>query len=140
MRTAIIYIMLLMSSALNSQSIVDTIAPFEILNLKGVGSSLYGVFLEGRATGDEAALMAFNSFTLNMSSPKTDELTFCHELGHAKYILFHPDDASSVGDNLTGTYDDDDKNFMNSGTLPNPSSLDAANVRQYQWSKIHKNH
>ena len=59
------YILLLMSLALNSQSIVDTIVPFENLSLKGVGSSYHGVILITSADG---------SYTHRILNPYTNQV------------------------------------------------------------------
>jgi hypothetical protein len=76
--------------------------------------------------------------------------TYPHEIGHARYDLYHPDGTEmSNGDPDVGWEKDrlkfpapgDDRNFMRSGQ----SGLSSLNfykfiVRQYQWEKIHANH
>lgn len=92
----------------------------------------------GRATGDPNEFLSFNTFSLNAHFPDSDlHYTALHELGHAKYNLWHPDDNGGVqGDNLSSPVQNDSQyNFMHSNvnrTIP----IKDFRVRKYQWTKI----
>lgn len=74
-----------------------------------------------------------------INASNLSDLVFAHELGHAKYDLWHPDDIGGTNDdNLRSPVNFDDYNFMNSGFILNlTQALDVFIVRKYQWDQIH---
>ncbi len=86
--------------------------------------------------------------TLVISETQMKDWTVPHELGHAKFDLYHPDgspylpdgDEGWKKDKLKGKVTSDKYNFMNSGCLQNSfnTKLNDFRIRRYQWKKIEK--
>jgi hypothetical protein len=72
--------------------------------------------------------------------------TISHEIGHAKFHLFHPDvvipgcgGSGWSWNKLTNQTGNDKKNFMNSGCTHaiHNTSINDFIIRKYQWTLIH---
>jgi hypothetical protein len=77
---------------------------------------------------------------------KFENRTISHEIGHARFYLFHPDVTTDCGGNgwsnngLINPVNSDAKNFMNSGCTQFlfTTSINNFIIRKYQWKKIHQ--
>ncbi|MFT6337889.1 MAG: hypothetical protein ACJATI_004656 [Halioglobus sp.] len=89
--------------------------------------------------------MGNNKNSLMVSELKQSDRTIAHEVGHAKFQLFHPDGSGGSekgykNDGLKVPVSNDYYNFMNSGVLyPHNTNTDVTKyrVRRYQWKFIH---
>jgi hypothetical protein len=96
--------------------------------------------LAGRATGDNGGV--YNSVFIHFD--EFHPRTISHEIGHAKFELYHPDvgEGSETGwilDDLESPEVDDYFNFMNSGFLYNEKTthdISKYRLRKYQWKFI----
>ena len=87
-----------------------------------------------------SADVLYNSLALGNTAPVL-ELIMAHEIGHAKYELWHPDDHTHSWNSVDPQFSSDDYNFMNSGEiLKLDQDLQKFRLRQYQWVLIHENH
>lgn len=86
--------------------------------------------------------------TLVVSVLQMKNWTVPHEVGHAKFELYHPDGSACLSggeegwkiDKLKAKVTSDKFNFMNSGCLQNTfnTKLSDFRIRRYQWIKIKK--
>ncbi len=81
--------------------------------------------------------------TLYLNEYSNVDRTFSHELGHAYFGLFHPDENGHWQlDNLKSSVSNDYYNLMNSGNIYNTGTthlLSEYKLRRYQWRKIYEN-
>jgi len=94
--------------------------------------------LRGRASGDNDKVV-YNTLMINTNMDV--RRTVSHELGHAAFNLYHPNDSGSINDGFeNGPTDEDKFNLMNSGYIYNTKTTHNIynyRIRKYQWKTIH---
>lgn len=94
--------------------------------------------LRGRANGDNDKVV-YNTLMINTNMDVMR--TVAHELGHAAFNLYHPNDSGSLNDGFeNGPTDDDKFNLMNSRYIYNTETTHNIynyRIRKYQWKTIH---
>ena len=109
--------------------------------LRTTGWIVYGESDEGVAGRATSLGGSLNGNTFHINYSNNSRRTVSHEIGHAKYFLWHPDDPGFDIEGLLtkelGKTDHD--NFMSKGGA-HIDGNEAFTIRPYHWNYIHTKH